>query len=203
MLRYAASLNSEYYRQLLEIQKCMYPKCFWSELEPHCCYSFFVLLRSDCQNLVQFDKISFCFFSNNMPYVCTTYSQFVLSVAESEFLNPTTLSISFKKRVSFQELWSFHYYLSEMKPFLCEWDREIMLWDSKTLRVRVPSEIHTSQWAKSWFLVLKCKPWTTMRERERERERFYEALILHHSINIMLEVLVMVSVCVHTPWCRI
>jgi hypothetical protein len=23
---------------------------------------------------------------------------------------------------------------------------------------------------------LKCKPWTTMRERERERERFYEAL---------------------------
>ncbi len=64
-------------------------------------------------------KIPFVSSPITCPYVCTTYPQFVLSVAESEFLNPKTLSISFKRRVSFQELWSFHYYLSEMKPFFC------------------------------------------------------------------------------------
>ncbi len=137
---------------------------------------FFVLLRSDCPNLVQFDKISFCFFSYNMP-LCL-YNIFPICVVSCRIWISESHNIIylFPKRVSFQELWSFHYYLSEMKPILCAWDRDIMLWDSKILRARVPSEIHTSQWARSWFLVLKCKPWTTMRERERERERFYEAL---------------------------
>ncbi len=61
------------------------------------------------------------------PYVCITYSQFVLSVAESEFLIPQHyLSLS-KKWFHFRSFEAFTITYQKWNPFLCEWDREIML----------------------------------------------------------------------------